>query len=87
MPPVTDLETLEYKLTKRGFRRDDVFLHECPDCQEKAVLTYILGKNGKLGARSINLCQACGVSRSWRASAGMDSRTEDPDFDLRTFLG
>lgn len=87
MPAVTDLETLEYKLTKRGFRRDDVFLHECPDCQEKAVLTYVLSKGGKLGGRSINLCMACGASKSWRAGAGMADRTEDPDWDLRAFLG
>ena len=39
MPPLTqnELDTFEYKLRKRGFRRDDVFLHECPACSEKAV--------------------------------------------------
>ena len=51
--PIDDLANLEYKLGKRGFRRDDVLLHECTDCKAKAMLTYvIMGKTGCLGRRS-----------------------------------
>ena len=82
---IDDLGTLEYKLTKRGFRRDDVLLHECVDCHEKAVLSYVIA--GRSGGRDITLCQACGRSRSWRSGAGLLEREEDPGFDLRTFLG
>lgn len=83
--PVDDLPTLEYKLGKRGFRRDDVFLHECVACNEQAMVTYIIG--GKTGGRDIRLCLACGVSRSWRSVPGLETREEDVGFDLRTFLG
>lgn len=85
MPPVTDLSTLEYKLKKRGFRRDDVFLHQCESCGEQAVLSYVIA--GKSGGRDISLCQACGISRSWRSVAGLEERQEDVGFDLRAFLG
>ena len=79
-----ELDTYEYKLKKRGFKRDDVFLHECPDCTTKAVLTYaILSRNG---GRDIRLCMECGKARSFRSGAGMEGRTEDPDFNLDTFL-
>ena len=37
MPPPDDLETLLYKLKKRGFHQDDLLLHECPACQERGV--------------------------------------------------
>jgi hypothetical protein len=80
-----DLGTLEYKLAKRGFRREDAYLHECTDCKEQAVLKYVLA--GKTGGRDISLCQACGVSRSWRSNAGLTTREEDQGFDLRAFLG
>lgn len=83
--PVEDLPTLEYKLSKRGFRRDDVFLHECENCKERAVATYII--SGKSGGRDISLCLACGVARSWRSVAGLEERQEDVGFDLRVFLG
>jgi hypothetical protein len=83
--PVEDLATLEYKLSKRGFRRDDVYLHQCESCHEQAVATYIIA--GKSGGRDIKLCLACGVSRSWRSVAGLEERQEEPGFDLRTFLG
>jgi len=83
--PIDDLATLEYKLSKRGFRRDDVLLHECPDCHEQAVLKYITA--GKTGGRDISLCQACGVARSWRSGAGFQAREQDLGFDLRAFLG
>ena len=83
--PVADLATLEHKLTKRGFRRDDLYLHECTACHEQAVLKYIL--TGKTGGRDISLCQACGDARSWRSGAGLEQREEDLTFDLRAFLG
>ncbi|MEZ4363415.1 MAG: hypothetical protein R3B48_24790 [Kofleriaceae bacterium] len=83
--PIDDLATLEYKLQKRGFRRDDVFLHVCEKCQEQAVLTYLIA--GKVGGRDIKLCQACGDARSWRSGAGLEQREEDLGFDLRAFLG
>lgn len=83
--PVEDLSTLEYKLSKRGFRRDDVYFHECEACKERAVATYIIG--GKSGGRDIQLCLACGISRSWRIAPGAEKREEDVGFDLRVFLG
>jgi len=78
------LDTYEYKLRKRGFKRDDLFLHECPDCAQKAILTYaILSRNG---GRDIRLCTECGKARSFRSGAGMEGRAEDVEFDLDTFL-
>lgn len=82
--PIADLETLQYRLKKRGFKQEDPQLHECPDCKERAILRYgILSRNG---GRDITLCQACGRARSWRSEAGMNERSEDVDFDLRAFL-
>ena len=84
MPPPDDLETLLYKLKKRGFHQDDLLLHECPACQERGVAIYaILGRSG---GRDIRLCLACGDAKSWRAGAGMEGREVDPGFDLRAFL-
>lgn len=85
MPPVEDLQALEYKLSKRGFRRDDLFLHKCEKCEEQAVASYIIA--GKVGGRDIKLCLACGDSRSWRSDSGLNERVEDVGFDLRAFLG
>ncbi|HEU0035060.1 MAG TPA: hypothetical protein VFQ53_30750 [Kofleriaceae bacterium] len=82
---IPDLSTLEYKLQKRGFRRDDVLLHTCEKCGEQAVLSYVIA--GRSGGRDISLCQACGDARSWRSGAGLEKREEDLDFDLRAFLG
>ena len=79
-----ELDTCEYKLRKRGFRRDDVLLHDCPDCNEKAVLTYVIA--GRSGGRDIQLCMACGRARSWRSVAGLEAREEDSSFDLTAFL-
>lgn len=78
------LDTYEYKLRKRGFRRDDVLIHQCPDCNEKAVLTYVI--SGRSGGRDIRLCVECGKAHSWRSVAGLESREEDPAFDLEAFL-
>jgi hypothetical protein len=86
VPPLTqnELDTFEYKLKKRGFRRDDVLLHVCPDCSEKAILTYVI--SGRTGGRDIRLCVECGRARSWRSVGGLESREEDPSFDLVSFL-
>ena len=84
MPPVANLEALEYKLKKRGFKQEDVYHHECPSCKEPAVRVYAIG--GKLGGRDIRLCLACGKCTSFRAAAGMDGRAEDLSFDLDEFL-
>ena len=84
MVPPADLDTLIAKLKKRGFHQDDMLLHVCEACGEKGVAIYaILGRSG---GRDIRVCHACGDARSWRAAAGMEERTADPDFDLRAFL-
>jgi hypothetical protein len=83
--PIDDLEALERKLTKRGFRRGDAFLHDCTECREHAVLKYTI--IGRTGGRDISLCQACGVAKSWRSGAGLEQREEDVGFDLGKFLG
>ena len=83
--PIADLAALEYKLTKRGFRRDDVFLHVCAACNEQAVATYV-NTAGRTGGRDIALCLACGDARSWRSGAGLEAREQDLGFDLRAFL-
>jgi hypothetical protein len=69
---IANLDTLEYKLKKRGFRRDDVLLHDCAVCKEHAVATYVIA--GKSGGRDIALCLACGHARSWRSVAGLEQR-------------
>ena len=79
-----DLEVLERRLAKRGFKQNDGFLHECTSCKEKAVIKF--GIAAKTGGRDIGYCQACGVAKSWRSGAGMEGRVEDPAFDLETFL-
>jgi hypothetical protein len=87
MPPVSrdELETLERKLAKRGFRRIDGYLHECTACSEQAVLQF--GMIGRTGGRDIALCQACGSATSWRSGAGLETRQQDLAFDLGAFLG
>ena len=79
-----DLAALEHKLSKRGFRRDDLFLHQCEKCNESAVVSYII--QGRVGGRDIKICQACGDARSWRNDAGMEQREEDLAFDLSAFV-
>jgi hypothetical protein len=83
--PIPDLETIEYKLKKRGFKQGDLYHHECPTCKEQAVRVYTI--LSKIGGRDIRLCLACGEAKSYRAVAGMDGREEDASFDLKTFLG
>jgi hypothetical protein len=82
---VEDLEIIEYKLRKRGFRREDGYVHDCAACHEHAVLTYLTA--GRTGGRDISLCLACGVATSWRSVAGLEGREQDIGFDLRAFLG
>jgi hypothetical protein len=82
---IDDLEALEYKLRKRGFRREDAYFHECTACRERAVVKY--ATIGRTGGRDISLCHACGVAASWRSGAGLESREQDAGFDLRSFLG
>jgi hypothetical protein len=84
MPEPADLEALQAKLKKRGFRQDDMFFHDCPACAEKAVAIYAI--SGRAGGRDIRLCLACGVAKSWTAGAGMEGRVEDTGFDLVKFL-
>lgn len=80
-----ELDTYEYKLRKRGFRRDDLFLHDCADCKaSRSVLTYVIA--GKSGGRDIRLCLECGIAHSFRSAAGLEGREEDVGFDLKTFL-
>ena len=79
-----ELDRLEDRLRKRGFRRDDVLMHDCESCNEHAVATYVI--SGRGGGRDISLCLACGKARSWRSGSGLESRVEDANFDLETFL-
>jgi hypothetical protein len=80
-----DLETIARKLNKRGFKQSDMFLHKCEKCSEQAVVIFAIA--GRSGGRDIQICQACGVSRSWRSVAGLETREEDTAFDLTAFLG
>ena len=80
-----ELDTIEYKLKKRGFKQGDLYHHECPSCHEPAVRIYAI--MSKTGGRDIRLCLACGTCTSFRAVAGMESREEDVGFDLTAFLG
>lgn len=84
MPPAVNVEAIEYKLKKRGFKQSDIYHHECPTCKEQAVRIY--GIMSKVGGRDIRLCLACGACTSFRAGSGMEGRVEDPDFDLEKFL-
>lgn len=84
MPPVTNIEAIEYKLKKRGFKQSDLYHHECPSCKEPAVRVY--GIMSKMGGRDIRICLACGDTKSFRNVAGMEGRSEDAAFNLDEFL-
>jgi transcription elongation factor Elf1 len=84
-PSSDELDAIDRKLAKRGFRRIDVYLHQCTACNEQAVLKY--GTMGRTGGRDIALCQACGSATSWRSVAGLEAREQDLAFDLGAFLG
>jgi hypothetical protein len=81
-PP--DVDALERRLHKRGFKRTDGYMFECAACGNNSMLTY--GIMGKSGGRTIRLCVHCGATKSWLSGAGMGSASEDPDFDLERFL-
>ena len=82
---IADLDKIEEKLRKRGFKQTDLFHHECPACHENAVRIYAIG--GRTGGREIRVCLACRDAKSWRSVAGMEQRSEDAGFDLDAFLG
>jgi Zn ribbon nucleic-acid-binding protein len=84
--PLPDLETLLYKLKKRGFKQDDLYLHECPSCKQQSVAIFVIAGK-KLGGRDIRLCVECGHTKSFRSGSGFEGREEDAGFDLRAFLG
>jgi len=84
--PFADLETILYKLKKRGFKQDDLYLHECPACKQQSVAIFVIAGK-KLGGRDIQLCVECGDARSFRSVAGLEGREQDAGFDLRQFLG
>ena len=79
-----EFDTLVYKLGKRGFKRDDLYFHECPACAKQSVVIFAIA--GRSGGRDIRVCHECGDARSSRTGAGMDGRIDDPGFDLATFL-
>ncbi len=78
------IEGYRRALTKRGFRRDDLYYHVCPDCSVQAIEKW--GLFGKPGGRDIDLCLACGKARSWRRRPDYNQREADDTFDLVTFL-
>lgn len=82
--PIKELDNIVHKLRKRGFKQDDGLLHECSSCKQQGVVIFAIA--GKQGGRDIRLCIECGNARSWRSVAGMESREEDPTFDLDAFL-
>lgn len=91
-PPLTEeekrlhaeLDAERAAMTKRGFRRGDLYYHQCPTCKEQAVEKWELV--GKPGGRDIDLCLACGKSWSWRRRPEREDREVDPGFVLWTFL-
>ncbi len=86
--PLTEAEQIidgqRRALVKRGFRRDDLYYHQCKECGEHAVESYTLA--GKPGGRDIHLCLACGKSWSWRRRPEYEDRQLDDTWDLATFL-
>jgi hypothetical protein len=79
-----DIETLEWKLKKRGLVRDPVPI-SCEKCGVRAVFLYAT-KQTKIGQRTISWCHACHDERGWRRPGNGD-RVEDAEFDLESFLG
>lgn len=77
------METLEYKLTKRGFLRNPK-PERCDACSERAVFLYTI-PHTNIGGRSIEWCHACQNERGFLRPGGGD-RVEEPDFDLEAFL-
>ncbi len=77
-------EDIRRALAKKGFKLDDPLAHDCPKCGVRAVEQWVL--RGKGGGRDIDICGACGVSRSWRLRP-LEDRDEDLTFDVKTFVG
>lgn len=78
-----DIENLNYKLDKRGFRRDPRPI-QCEACGERALFQYSL-KLTSLGGRQIDWCHHCHVERAW-VRRDAEERELDPGFDLEAFL-
>ncbi len=78
-----EITALEYKLAKRGFRRDPRPV-ACEPCGERAVFLYAL-KHTNIGGRTIEWCHACHTERGWTRPGGGD-RVEDAVFSLEQFL-
>lgn len=78
-----EIATLEYKLDKRGFRRDPRPI-DCHACGERAVFIYAI-KHTNIGGRSIEWCHHCDDQRGFTRPGGGD-RVEEDHFDLERFL-
>jgi len=79
-----EIEAQSRALSKRGFKADDPYFHDCVKCGAHAIQKFTL--QGRLGGRDIDLCLECGAARSWSRRAGQEERVEELDFDLVKFL-
>ena len=79
-----EIESQRRAIIKRGFKKDDLYFHECTKCAVRAVEKYVL--ISRHGGRDIELCCACGDARSFTRRAGIEDREEDSAFDLDAFL-
>jgi hypothetical protein len=79
-----DIENLNYKLDKRGFRRDPRPV-VCDGCGERALFQYAL-KQTNLGGRQIEWCYACDLERAYTRRPDQE-RALDAGFSLESFLG
>jgi hypothetical protein len=79
-----EIEAIRRAIAKRGIKKDDLYFHECTQCNERAVEKYVL--ISRLGGRDIDLCVMCGHARSWTRNAASEDRTEEVPFDLKAFL-
>ena len=57
----SDIQTLEWKLSKRGFMRDPRPI-DCEGCGERAVFIYAI-KHTNIGGRTIEWCHNCHAER------------------------
>ena len=78
-----EVDTLEYKLGKRGFLKDPRPV-QCDSCGERARFSYAI-KHTNIGGRWIEWCHACQEERGFRRG-GDGEPVEDADFDLEQFL-
>ncbi len=79
----SQVDTLEYKLGKRGFRREPRPT-TCASCGQMALFHYAL-PHTNLGGRVIDWCHACDQERSWTRPDG-DTLVEQADFTIEGFL-